>query len=74
MRDLVLASQYKDANIILALKEAVINAIAHNDYSNELPPVFEIYDDRLEITSAGGLSIIKNKEKFFHGFSNPINR
>ena len=58
----------------LALKEAVINAIVHNDYTHELPPVFEIYDDRLEITSAGGLSIIKNKEKFFHGFSNPINR
>ena len=58
----------------LALKEAVINAIVHNDYTHELPPVFEIYDDRLEITSAGGLSVIKNKEKFFHGFSNPINR
>lgn len=58
----------------LALKEAVINAIIHNDYSNELPPVFEIYDDRLEITSSGGLSVIKNKEKFFRGFSNPINR
>ena len=58
----------------IALKEAVINAIVHNDYSHELTPVFEIYDDRLEITSAGGLSIIKNEEKFFHGFSNPINR
>jgi predicted HTH transcriptional regulator len=58
----------------LALKEAVINAIVHNDYTNELPPVFEIYDDRLEITSSGGLSVIKNKEKFFKGYSNPINR
>ncbi len=58
----------------LALKEAVINAIVHNDYSNELPPVFEIYDDRLEITSSGGLSVIKNREKCFKGYSNPINR
>ena len=58
----------------LALKEAVINAIVHNDYTHELPPVFEIYDDRLEITSSGGLSVIKNKEKFFKGYSNPINR
>ncbi len=58
----------------IALREAVINAIVHNDYTHELTPVFEIYDDRLEITSAGGLSIIKNKEKFFDGFSNPINR
>lgn len=58
----------------IALKEAVINAIVHNDYSHELPPVFEIYDDRLEITSSGGLSVIKNREKFFKGYSNPINR
>jgi len=34
----------------IALKEAVINAIVHNDWISELPPVFEIYDDRLEIT------------------------
>jgi len=58
----------------IALKEAVINAIVHNDWTSELPPVFEIYDDRLEITSAGGTSIIKNTEYFFHGYSNPTNR
>ena len=58
----------------IALREAVINAIVHNDYTNELTPVFEVYDDRLEITSAGGLSVIKNKEHFFQGYSSPINR
>ena len=58
----------------LALKEAVINAFVHNNYTHELPPVFEIYDDRLEISSSGGLSVIKNKEKFFKSYSNPINR
>ncbi len=58
----------------LAVKEAVINAIVHNDYTSETPPVFEIYDDRLEITSAGGLSVIKNQEHFFQGYSSPINR
>jgi len=58
----------------VALREAVINAIVHNDWINEVPPVFEIYDDRLEITSAGGTSIIKNKEHFFQGYSNPNNR
>jgi len=58
----------------IALREAVINAIVHNDYTNELPPVFEIYDDRLEITSAGGLSVIKNEEHFFQGYSTPVNR
>lgn len=38
-----------------ALHEAVINAIIHNDYSNEVPPKFEFFTDRLEITSAGGI-------------------
>jgi predicted HTH transcriptional regulator len=52
----------------LALKEAVINTIVYNDYTSELPLVFEIYDDRLEITSSGGLSIVKNREKFFKSF------
>ncbi len=58
----------------IALREAVINAIVHNDYTTEVPPLFEIYDDRLEITSAGGLSVIKNREHFFKGYSNPVNR
>lgn len=39
----------------VALREAVINAIIHNNYSNEVPPKFELFDDRLEITSAGGI-------------------
>ena len=39
----------------VALREAVINAIVHNDYSFEVPPKFEIFPDRLEITSAGRL-------------------
>lgn len=39
----------------VAIREAIINAIVHNDYSNEVPPKFEIFDDRIEITSAGSL-------------------
>jgi predicted HTH transcriptional regulator len=58
----------------IALREAVINAIVHNDYTTELPPVFEIYSDRIEITSSGGLSTIRNLEDFFDGYSKPINR
>ena len=38
-----------------ALKEAVINAIVHNDYSYGNTPIIELYSDRIEITSAGGL-------------------
>jgi predicted HTH transcriptional regulator len=58
----------------VALREAVINAIVHNDYTTEIPPVFEIYSDRIEITSSGGLSTIKNIDEFFEGYSKPINR
>jgi glycosyltransferase involved in cell wall biosynthesis len=39
----------------VALREAVINAIIHNDYSYEVPPKFELFADRLEITSAGAI-------------------
>ena len=49
----------------IALREAVINAIVHNDYSFEVPPKFEIFPDRLEITSAGRLPESLTKEEFF---------
>ena len=39
----------------IALREAFINAVVHNDYTREVPPVVEIYADRLVITSYGGL-------------------
>lgn len=57
-----------------ALREAVINAIVHNDYSYGNPPVFEMYPDRLEITSNGGLGYFGTEEEFFRGRSNPKNR
>ena len=58
----------------VALREAVINAMVHNDYTTQNPPVFEIFSDRIEITSTGGLSTIKNLEDFFSGYSKPISR
>lgn len=57
-----------------ALREAIINAIVHNDYSNERPPVFEIFPDRVEITSAGGLPYSFTKEEFLAGYSAPRNK
>ena len=57
-----------------ALREAVINAIIHNNYTNEVPPKFEIFDDRLEITSAGGLPAGFDEEEFFMGYSVPPNK
>ena len=58
----------------IALREAVINAMVHNDYTTENPPVFEIFEDRIEITSTGGLSTIKNTDEFFDGYSKPNSR
>ena len=58
----------------IAIREAVINAIIHNDYTNEIPPKFEIFDDRLEITSAGSLPEGMDTHEFFEGVSNPRNK
>ena len=58
----------------VALREAVINAIVHNDYSFEVPPKFEIFPDRLEITSAGRLPESLSREEFFSGISIPRNK
>ena len=58
----------------IALREAVINAIVHNDYSFEVPPKFEIFPDRLEITSAGRLPESMTKQEFYAGVSMPRNK
>ncbi|MBR5432841.1 MAG: putative DNA binding domain-containing protein [Bacteroidales bacterium] len=58
----------------LAVREAVINAIVHNDYTNEVPPKFEIFSDRLEITSYGTIPIGLTKDEFFSGVSIPRNK
>ncbi|MEG0919693.1 MAG: ATP-binding protein [Anaerovoracaceae bacterium] len=58
----------------VALREAVINAIVHNDYTYEVPPLFEIFSDRIVITSYGGLLNGLSEEDFFHCRSMPRNR
>lgn len=58
----------------VAIREAVINAIVHNDYTREATPKFEIFSDRLEITSAGGLSNGLDPDEFFKGYSIPVNK
>lgn len=50
-----------------SMKEAVINAICHNDYSYDGSPIIEIYSDRIEITSAGGLPPELSKQDFLNG-------
>ena len=57
-----------------ALREAVINAIVHNDYSRGIAPAVEIFSDRIMITSAGGLPQNLTEEEFFDGISAPRNQ
>lgn len=57
-----------------ALKEAIINAMVHNDYSSGIPPVFEIFSDRFTITSYGGLPQEITQEDFFNAISAPRNK
>ena len=56
----------------VALREAIINAMIHNNYANETPPKFELFPNRLEITSAGGLPAEFNENKLFMGY--PVQR
>jgi len=58
----------------IALREAFINAVVHNDYTREVPPVVEIFSDKLVITSYGGLVEGLTLEEFFNGRSIPRNR
>ncbi len=53
----------------VALREAVINAIVHNDYTREAFPKFEIFSDRIEITSYGSLPENLSQEDFLNGIS-----
>ena len=54
------------------LREAFINAIAHNDWTICKPAIY-VFSDRIEIFSYGGLPYGQTKEMFFKGASNPRN-
>jgi len=56
-----------------ALREAVINAIVHNDYSLAVPLV-EVFSDRITVTSAGGLVSGLSRKDFFNCRSMTRNR
>jgi len=59
---------------MVALREAIVNSIVHNDYTREVPPKFEFFDDRFEITSYGTLPEGLSEEDFFEGVSMPRNK
>lgn len=55
----------------IALREATINAIVHNDWASENPPKFELFSNKISISSSGGLPTGYTKEEFLSGFSAP---
>jgi len=57
-----------------AIKELVTNAMVHNDWTNGYSPKFEIFDEKLVISSNGGIQEGINQEEFLLGFSNPRNQ
>ena len=57
-----------------AIREVVMNALIHNDYTDEVSPKFEIFADHIEITSSGGLPMGLTQEEFFSGVSKPRNK
>jgi len=57
----------------IALREVVINAIVHNDYTKGVPLV-EIFTDRIVVTSCGGLVEGLTESDFFKCRSMPRNR
>jgi predicted HTH transcriptional regulator len=65
-----LDKKYIDKN---ALREAVINAFVHNDYSRGDTPIFEVFEDRFEITTYGNILEFMPEEDFFTGRSAPRN-
>ena len=56
-----------------ALREAIVNAFAHNDYTVGDTPIFEIFANRFEFTTYGGLVEGLTHEEFFEGVSRPRN-
>ena len=70
---IITGSTRQDKRLVhpIALREAIVNAIVHNDYTREIPPVFEIFSDRMTLTSYGGLVQGQSLEDFFSFSSMP---
>ena len=56
-----------------AVREVIINALVHNDWASEYPPKFEFFNDRLEVSSFGGIQSEFTEEEFLEGYSAPKN-
>lgn len=56
-----------------AVKELITNAMVHNDWCNGYSPKFEMFRNKLVISSNGGIQEGVSQEEFLEGFSNPRN-
>lgn len=59
-----------DLNI---LREAIINAFLYNKWVDNVSPTVNIFNDRIEVISYGGLAPTQTLEGFFDGVSIPVN-
>ena len=57
----------------VAMRETIINALVHSDYSYENSPTFRVFDNHIEVISVGGLPEGIEKEEFLSGFMSPKN-
>lgn len=57
-----------------ALREALVNSIVHRDYDRDVSTNIRVFDDRIEISSFGGLPSNTTIETFLLGLSIPRNR
>ena len=58
---------------VQAIREALLNAIIHRDYSFRAPTLISIFDDRIEFVSVGGLVRGLTKADILLGVSAPRN-
>ena len=56
-----------------AFREAVINAIMHNQWTSGNEPMISVFSNRIEILSRGALPPAQTTEGFFLGESIPVN-
>lgn len=54
---------------LIAIREALLNAIMHRDYSSPSPTQFKIFSDRIELVSFGGLLQELSEDSLAEGIS-----
>lgn len=71
----ITSSKRKDEYLFdsIAMREAIVNALVHSDYTCENTPTFRIFDNHIEIISVGGLPEGIEKSEFLSGYMSPKN-